>query len=131
MTSAQPNLAFSDFSTWEFLFRDVLENGVGYLDFLKKVHELFFEILGTDQLPRPLFECTSAFLRETMPETITLLLWIGSMDANAVEAIIISLEVVVLCIWATSRRSSTNSRACTAPASPIFPTRARVSPSPA
>jgi hypothetical protein len=34
MASGQPSLAFSDFFTWEFLFCDVLENEIGYLDFL-------------------------------------------------------------------------------------------------
>jgi hypothetical protein len=50
IASSQPNLAFSNFSMWEFLFRNVPENGVGYLDFLEQVHKLFFETVGNSSV---------------------------------------------------------------------------------
>jgi hypothetical protein len=122
MVSGQSNLPFRDFSTWEFLLRDVLEKEVSYLDFLKQMQEPFFEFLGTDRLPGPISDCMCTFLRETIPEATKLLLRIESTDANSVEAIVVYLEVVVLCIWAALRGDSTDNRARTGPASPTFPT---------
>jgi hypothetical protein len=67
---------------------------VGCLDFLERAHKLFFEVLGTDRRPGPLSGCTSTFLRETIPETIKLLLRTGSTDANFVEAIVVQTATI-------------------------------------
>jgi hypothetical protein len=76
-------------------------------------------VTGTKFTALPLFLFVR--LRETIPETTKLLLLIGRTNAKGVKAIVAYLEVVVvLCMWAASRRSSADNRACTTPTSPTF-----------